>query len=116
MVIVIENEEVESVPDNLEEFFTTYPTICQNNIALTDMNHVNMWRDHVLFIKQRQQATSDYRENPRVRWIGAYVKEAANKCVTSHFSFTQAQMRSPKITQRLEPIHLENVWDRTSTC
>ena len=44
------------------------------------------------------------------------VMEAANKCVTSHFSFTQAQMRSPKITQRLEPIQLENVWDRTSTC
>ena len=73
MVIVIENEELESVPDNLEEFFTTYPNICQNNVALTDMNHVNMWRDNVLFIKQRQQATSDYRENPKVRWIGAYV-------------------------------------------
>lgn len=40
------------------------------NEALTTTSHTNMWRDQVLFIKQRQQATSDYRENPKVRWIG----------------------------------------------
>ena len=45
-------------------------TIGEANEALTNTSHTNMWRDQVLFIKQRQQATSDYRENPKVRWIG----------------------------------------------
>ena len=45
-------------------------SIGEANEALTNTSHTNMWRDQVLFIKQRQQATSDYRENPKVRWIG----------------------------------------------
>ena len=43
------------------------------NILLTEMDHTLMWRDNVLFIKQRQQATSDYRENQKVRWIGEFI-------------------------------------------
>ena len=72
MVIVVSGQELETVPDSLEAFFQLYPIIGKANKALTSIQHVNMWRDQVLFIKQRQQATSDYRENPNVRWIGQY--------------------------------------------
>lgn len=70
MVIVVDNEEIDELPSGLSQFFQDYPSICEANEALTSIEHVNMWRDNVLFIKQRQQATSDYRENPKVRWIG----------------------------------------------
>lgn len=72
MVIVIDEteEELEELPSSLEEFFEEFPSIGEANEALTSIDHVDMWRDQVLFIKQRQQATSDYRENPNVRWIG----------------------------------------------
>jgi len=70
MVLVIDNDEVTTLPDSLEDFFSAFPTIGVANEQLTDLEHVDMWRDQVLFIKQRQQATSDYRENPKVRWIG----------------------------------------------
>ena len=73
MVIVIDEEEVENVPDNLEDFFDKFPSIGEANLELTDREHVSMWRDQVLFIRQRQQATSDFRENPKVRWIGSIV-------------------------------------------
>lgn len=36
----------------------------------TSIEHTKMWRDKVLFIRQRQQATSDYRENKNIRWLG----------------------------------------------
>ena len=73
MVIIASGfEEIEHVPDTLEEFFQAFPSIGQANQALTAIPHVNMWRDQVLFIKQRQQATSDYRENPNVRWLGSH--------------------------------------------
>ena len=64
MVIVIDEQEVKDVPDNLEDFFESFPSIGRNNMELTGREHVNMWRDQVLFIRQRQQATSDFRENP----------------------------------------------------
>ena len=72
MVIVVSGHELEAIPDTLEDFFELYPTIGKANQTLTSIQHVNMWRDQVLFIKQRQQATSDFRENPNVRWIGQY--------------------------------------------
>ena len=70
MVIVISGQELENVPDTLDDLFDAFPSIGKANQDLTSIQHVNMWRDQVLFIKQRQQATSDYRENPNVRWIG----------------------------------------------
>ena len=70
MVIVIDEWEVGEVPENLEDFFESFPSIGRANLELTGRDHVNMWRDQVLFIRQRQQATSDFRENPKVRWIG----------------------------------------------
>ena len=69
-MIVIDNYEIDHVPENLEEFFDTYTSICEANENLTQQDHTNMWRDRVLFIRQRCQATSDYRENTKVRWIG----------------------------------------------
>ena len=55
---------------NLDEFFDNHPEIGQANTDLTQMPHTKMWREEVLFIRQRMQATSDYRENQKVRWIG----------------------------------------------
>ena len=75
MVIVIDEQEVENVPENLEDFFDAFPSIGRANLELTDREHVDMWRDQVLFIRQRQQATSDFRENPKVRWIGKSIPE-----------------------------------------
>jgi len=78
MVIVIDKEEVENVPENLEDFFDKFPSIGRANLELTDREHVSMWRDQVLFIRQRQQATSDFRENPKVRWIGSILFTRSN--------------------------------------
>lgn len=79
MVIVIDETEteIEKLPSSLEEFFEEFPCIGEANESLTSIDHVDMWRDQVLFIKQRQQATSDYRENPNVRWIG---KRELDRC------------------------------------
>ena len=79
MVIVIDEEELENVPENLEDLFDKFPTIGEANLELTDREHVSMWRDQVLFIRQRQQATSDFRENPKVRWIGSILFTRSNK-------------------------------------
>lgn len=84
MVIVIDNEPMDYVPDSLEEFFESYPSIGEANEALTTTSHTNMWRDQVLFIKQRQQATSDYRENPKVRWIGSHAAMTCHIAVMRH--------------------------------
>ena len=35
MVIVIDEQEVEDVPDNLEDFFETFPSIGRANMELT---------------------------------------------------------------------------------
>ena len=64
-------EWVPSIEDgSLDEFFDENPKIGQENIRLTSTPHTKMWREEVLFIRQRMQATSDYRENRKVRWIG----------------------------------------------
>ncbi len=72
MVLLVNDEEVEALPDTLDEFFENHPSVAEANLELTSQPHrdTKLWKDEVLFIKQRQQATSDYRENQRVRWIG----------------------------------------------
>ena len=74
MVLQVLGEILNEVPDltegSLEDFFVENPSICENNIRLTSLPHYRMGRDEVLFIRQRMQATSDYRENSKVRWIG----------------------------------------------
>ena len=84
MVIVIDEEELENVPENLEDFFDKFPSIGGANLELTDREHVSMWRDQVLFIRQRQQATSDFRENPKVRWIGSILLTRFNNQFQSY--------------------------------
>ena len=65
---------VPSIADgNLDEFFDFNPDIGQANTELTSLPHTKMWREEVLFIRQRMQATSDYRENKKVRWIGTMI-------------------------------------------
>ena len=84
MVIVIDKEELENVSENLEDFFDKFPSIGGANLELTDREHVSMWRDQVLFIRQRQQATSDFRENPKVRWIGSILLARFNNQFQSY--------------------------------
>ena len=76
MVLQIRHRVLEWVPSiedgNLEDFFDENPEIGEANKQLTDIPHTKMWREEVLFIRQRMQATSDYRENKKVRWIGKY--------------------------------------------
>ena len=77
MVLQIRHRVLEWVPSiedgNLEDFFDENPEIGEANKQLTDIPHTKMWREEVLFIRQRMQATSDYRENKKVRWIGKYL-------------------------------------------
>ena len=84
MVIVVDGSEIDHVPENLEDFFQRFPSIGEANEALTGQEHVTMWRDQVLFIKQRQQATSDYRENPKVRWLGSHAAMTCHIVVMRH--------------------------------
>ena len=76
MVLQIRHRVLEWVPSiedgSLEDFFDENPEIGEANKQLTDIPHTKMWREEVLFIRQRMQATSDYRENKKVRWIGKY--------------------------------------------
>ena len=61
---------MEEFPSSLEELFDANTEIGVANMCVTSMEHVSMWREEVLFLRQRQQATSDYRENRKVRWMG----------------------------------------------
>lgn len=70
MVLQIRGSVLPAVPETLDAFFDGHPELGVANLLLTELEHTSMWRDEVLFIKQRQQATSDYRENKKVRWIG----------------------------------------------
>ena len=70
MVIQVRGRTVEEFPSSLDEFFDAHTEIGVANMLLTAMEHVSMWREEVLFLRQRQQATSDYRENRKVRWMG----------------------------------------------
>lgn len=84
MVIQVRGRVLEDLPDTLEEFFDENPEIGMANLVLTEMEHTKMWRDEVLFIHQRQQATSDYRENKRVRWIGSHAALTCHICLMRH--------------------------------
>ena len=78
MVLQINGIVLDTVPDEaaeedgdvLDAFFDSNPGLCTSNDKLCKRPHTKMGRDQVLFIRQRMQATSDYRENPKVRWIG----------------------------------------------
>ena len=74
MVLQVNGQLLEWIPSiedgSLDEFFDENPEICDSNLQLTNVPHTKMWREEVLFIRQRMQATSDYRENKKVRWIG----------------------------------------------
>ena len=80
MVLQIQDVVLDSIPDAVDEgvdgrdvldaFFDANPVLCQNNVRLNSLPHRKMGRDQVLFIRQRMQATSDIRENPKVRYIG----------------------------------------------
>lgn len=75
MVLQVDGELVGWVPSvrdetGLEVFFQEHPAVCRANLQLASMPHTRMWRERVLFLRQRMQATSDFRENHRVRWIG----------------------------------------------
>ena len=76
MVLQVQGRVFDSVPSiengDLDEFFDRNPEICKANLCLTYISHTKMWREEVLFIRQRMQATSDYRENKKVRWIGKH--------------------------------------------
>uniref|UniRef100_A0A0K2VDT6 Protein Nterminal asparagine amidohydrolaselike [Xiphosphorus maculatus] n=1 Tax=Lepeophtheirus salmonis TaxID=72036 RepID=A0A0K2VDT6_LEPSM len=73
-----------SIPGSIQEFFNENPEIGESNLALTSREHVDMWRDRVLFIKQRQQATSDIRENDKVQWIGSHAAMTCHILVMKH--------------------------------
>ena len=74
MVLQVNGQLLEWIPSiedgSLDEFFDENPEIGDSNLQLTNVPHTKMWREEVLFIRQRMQATSDYRENKKVRWIG----------------------------------------------
>ncbi len=63
MVLQVRGRRLPSCPETLDDFFSENPEVGVANLLLTEMEHTQMWREQVLFIKQRQQATSDYREN-----------------------------------------------------
>ena len=86
MVIVIDGVEVDRGKSwqSLEDFFEDFPSIGEANERFTGQDHVTMWREGVLFIKQRQQATSDYRENPKVRWLGSHAAMTCHIVVMRH--------------------------------
>ena len=71
---------MEEFPSSLDEFFDLNTEIGVANMLVTAMEHVSMWREEVLFLRQRQQATSDYRENQRVRWMGESDSKIQGDC------------------------------------
>jgi len=75
---------MEKFPEDLEDFFQTNPEICENNIDFTDTPHTPLKRDGVLFITQRRQATSDLRENPKVKILGSHAAMTCHIVVMRH--------------------------------
>ncbi len=70
MVVQVRGRTLDDLPPSLDDLFDQNPELGVANLLLTSMEHVSMWREEVLFLRQRQQATSDYRENTKVRWMG----------------------------------------------
>lgn len=71
MVIKVGNQLMKEFPSELEEFFDKNPDVCQNNLDITTTPHLALAREGVLFITQRRQATSDLRENNKVKLLGS---------------------------------------------
>ena len=88
MVLQIRGRVLDFVPElengSLDEFFDRHPSLCDNNLRLNRYPHQKMGRDEVLFIRQRMQATSDYRENPKVRYIGSHAALTCHIAVMRH--------------------------------
>jgi len=80
----MEERVMEKFPEDLEDFFQTNPEICENNIDFTDTPHTPLKRDGVLFITQRRQATSDLRENPKVKILGSHAAMTCHIVVMRH--------------------------------
>lgn len=83
---ISETEEriMDNFPVDLEEFFSTYPEICERNLEFTKTPNKPLKRDGVLFITQRRQATSDLRENPKVKIVGSNAGRSCNIVVMRH--------------------------------
>jgi len=71
MVIKVGNRPMKEFPPGLEEFFCENPEVCRNNLDITSTDHLALPRGGVLFITQRRQATSDMRENNKVKLLGS---------------------------------------------
>jgi len=87
----MEERVLNTVPDNLEQFFNENPEICENNLDFTNTPHTPLKRDGVLFITQRRQATSDIRENPKVQILGSH---AAMTCHIVMMRHTESEVAS----------------------
>jgi len=75
---------IEQFPADLDEFFQTNPEICDNNTHFTATPHTPLKRDGVLFITQRRQATSDIRENPKVKILGSHAAMTCHIVIMRH--------------------------------
>lgn len=93
MVLQMQNVVLDTIPETvgdndgpevLDDFFDANPDLCENNIHLNSIPHRKMGRDQVLFIRQRMQATSDIRENPKVRYIGSHAALTCHIAVMRH--------------------------------
>lgn len=87
----MEERVLDTVPDNLEQFFSENPEICENNLDFTNTPHTPLKREGVLFITQRRQATSDIRENPKVQILGSH---AAMTCHIVMMRHTESEVAS----------------------
>jgi len=84
MVIKVEDRLIEEFPDGLEEFFDNNPEVCENNLELTSTPHIPLQREGVLFITQRRQATSDLRENKKVKILGSHAAMTCHIVIMRH--------------------------------
>ena len=99
MVLQVNGQLLEWIPSiedgSLDEFFDENPEIGDSNVQLTNVPHTKMWREEVLFIRQRMQATSDYRENKKVRWIGKIWNQESRACVSDKRLKLRSQYLDP---------------------
>jgi len=80
----MEERMIETIPENLQDFFQANPEICENNLEFTNTPHIPLKREGVLFITQRRQATSDLRENPKVQILGSHAAMTCHIVVMRH--------------------------------
>jgi len=80
----MEERVIETIPEDLHEFFQTHSDICENNLEFTNTPHIPQKREGVLFITQRRQATSDLRENPKVQILGSHAAMTCHIVLMRH--------------------------------